>query len=442
MLGMAALCPLFLADPRMAAVAFVVAAIVPIWATGALAEDYAAILFFTAAIMLAHMPPEVVFWGFQSDSLWLLFAGLVLGAAVRRVGLDQVLAGPLVLIAAGSYRRAILAVSGMCAVLAFAIPSNMTRVLLVIHLASGLADRLGMSAASRGREGLLIMGVLGSYYWGTGILTANVPNMVFAASTADILKEKMGFISYFYQYYPVLSLVKSLLATAIIMACFNETLNIKPASAPSAAPPDTLPQRRGLVAAVLIGCVVLWLTDFWHGISPAWVAMPGALILLLPAARVFPTDNMAQIISFRPFLYAASIFGLGACVAESGLGSAVMMRLTDFFGIADYGPHGGMGLVALLATFIGFLGSNAGMTAVLTPLAPDIATASGLPIHAVLGAIVLGYATVLVPFQIPPIVVGFQVAGITAVRAALYTATVGLIASMVSYPLQILWSLR
>ena len=56
------------------------------WATGALPEYLTAILFFLLAIVLKLAPENLVFSGFHSKAIWLVFGGLVLGIAVKIQG--------------------------------------------------------------------------------------------------------------------------------------------------------------------------------------------------------------------------------------------------------------------------------------------------------------------------------------------------------------------
>jgi di/tricarboxylate transporter len=357
MLVAAALLPLAMPNPGMLQVGFLVAAIVPLWATGALPEDYATFLFFAAAVLVTTVPARVVLSGFESDSIWLVFAGLVIGAAVRTVGLDRVLARPLVRIAGRHYVRAIVAVSALAAILSFAIPSNMTRTILIVHLASGLSSQLGLKQGSRGYDGIMVMAVIGSYYWGTGVLTANVPNMVMAGSVDVALTGNIKFFGYLTSYFPILSFVKGAMATGLVACFFHQKVTFERETREDDLQAGS--PRRRLVGLVLITCLTLWLTDTWHGISPAWVAMLGAIVLLYPGAKIFPTQDLGQIINLRPFFYAAGILGLGACVAYSGLGAAVMRWMIGSLGIASYGQTAGALLLAAVCALIGFLGSNA-----------------------------------------------------------------------------------
>ena len=65
------------------------------WATGVIPEYLTALVFFSIAMLLAIAPPDVIFTGFESTVLWLVFGGLVLGVAIKRTGLGERIASRL-----------------------------------------------------------------------------------------------------------------------------------------------------------------------------------------------------------------------------------------------------------------------------------------------------------------------------------------------------------
>jgi hypothetical protein len=66
------------------------------WATGALPFHLTSLTLFLLATVLEVAPPRVVFAGFASSALWLVFGGLVIGNAVQATGLGRRLARGLV----------------------------------------------------------------------------------------------------------------------------------------------------------------------------------------------------------------------------------------------------------------------------------------------------------------------------------------------------------
>src|SRR3546814_7285151 len=89
--------------------------------------------------------------GFASPAFWLVFGGLVIGAAVDRTGLGQRIARALVGRFRGGYLSTVTGVVTVCLALGFLMPSTMSRVILLLPIVLALAERLGYPDGSRGR---------------------------------------------------------------------------------------------------------------------------------------------------------------------------------------------------------------------------------------------------------------------------------------------------
>jgi di/tricarboxylate transporter len=95
--------------------------------------------------------------------------------------------------------------------------------------------------------------------------------------------------------------------------------------------------------------------------------------------------------------------------------------------------------VTVLATFAGLFSTNPAQPAVLAPLAETFAQATGWSLKTALMAIGVGFTTFLLPYQVPPAMVGLQVGALrvaSMLRLVLPLAAFGL---LVMLPLQFLW---
>ena len=80
-----------------------------------------------------------------------------------------------------------------------------------------------------------------------------------------------------------------------------------------------------------------------------------------------------------------------------------------------------------------------GVPAILVPIAGELKAASGLTMDAVLMAQVIGFSTVWFPYQVPPIIVGMQLGGVSlgnGLKATVSTAIVGVVLLL---PLDLVW---
>jgi di/tricarboxylate transporter len=121
----------------------VIVVAIGLWATAVVPEYFTSIIFFFLAVTLTGAPPNVVFSGFYSSAAWLVFGGLVIGFAVQTTGLGARIAGTLLGYFRGSYLGIIVRTVVAASLMAFFIPSNMGRIMIMVPIFLRLADRLG-----------------------------------------------------------------------------------------------------------------------------------------------------------------------------------------------------------------------------------------------------------------------------------------------------------
>jgi di/tricarboxylate transporter len=235
----------------------------------------------------------------------------------------------------------------------------------------------------------------------------------------------------------VLGLLKAVLAGILIGLAFQSPVSGEAARVQTVrSAPDW---RRRLTAIVLVVALLFWITDFIHGISPAWVALAAAFIFMFPGIDIVPLGELGQQASVRPLLYVGGMLGLGSFIAASGLGSAVAQELASWIGLRSDGTMREAVLLTGISATLGLLATHGGMAALMPSLAQELATASGLSLNAVIGTIVVGYSIFLLPYQVPPSVVGFQIAEIPHRSAVLATLWIGAVTAAVTVPLQFVW---
>lgn len=114
---------------------------------------------------------------------------------------------------------------------------------------------------------------------------------------------------------------------------------------------------------------------------------------------------------------------------------AAVQHLSTWAGLKNDGSMREAALLTGISATLGLLATNGGMAALMPSLAKDLAVASGLSIEAVIGTIVVGYSILLLPYQVPPTVVGFQMAAVPPRSAVLATLSIGIVTSAVAVPL-------
>lgn len=418
-----------------------------LWATGVVPEPVTAIGFFLACILFGVAGPEVAFSGFASSAFWLVFGGLLIGMSVKRTGLGERLARALVGRFGGSYLALLSGVALVAILLAFLMPSSMGRVVLLIPVVLSLAERLGYGPGSKGRVGLILLTGMMAFNPPIAILPAVVPNMVMLGAADTLYGIGFQYFPWLVAYFPVNGLGKALLIVGVCWALFRQ----EPTAPPEEAHPGPLSAQEWRLAVILALTLLLWSTDSLHGISAAWVALAAGLACLLPAPpgrgepaeALIPMSLFNERFNFSNLLHLAGLLALGAVVATSGLGEDVGAWLMERLPLG-----GGDDWVALARDFaglstltavVGLVATIPGVPAVMTPMAEALAQASGLPLSSVLMIQVVGYSTILLPYQVPPLVVAMQLGGVAPGPAARMALWVFGLSVLVLWPLTFLW---
>ncbi|MBI4190478.1 MAG: anion permease [Betaproteobacteria bacterium] len=405
-----------------------------LWALGTVPEHITALLFFLLAVVLAIASPQAVFSGFASATMWLVLGGLFLAHAVTTTGLGRRFTGVLFDRYTSNYAGLLTAVALVSTVLAFFMPSTMGRVLLLVPIVAALAERVDFAHGSRGYNGLIMTAIMISYQSGTGILPANAPNLVLAGAAEALYDVQLIYSEWLWVMFPVLCLLKGIIAVALIHRLFPAKIKLQ-AAPPRHAPMDAAERR---LAVILVLAVVLWATDFIHGVRVGWVALAAAVVCLLPRIGVLPADAFNKV-RFGPFFYVSATIGLGALAQESGLGELLGKTLQETLNLQPDSDFVNFVVLSLLGTLTGVMTTNPAQAALLTPLAGHFADAAGWPLNAALMTIAVGFSVMVLPYQVPPVVIGMQLAGVsvhTALRMTIPLAALGILIFM---PLEYLW---
>lgn len=390
-------------------------------------------------MLLGVAPADVVFAGFHSTAVWLVFGGVVIAAAVQESGLGARIVRLILAHAPRTYLRLLIALALVGAGLAFLIPAAMGRVVLYIPLVVALAERLGFDAGRPGRAGLVLAASLGTLLPAFAILPSNVPNMVMAGAAETILSVSFSYGAYLLLNYPVMGVLALIAIPLIVRVMFPDRL--RPVTLDAEHRPWSAPERRLLVVLVL--ALALWISDFAHGVSPAWVALGAALWCLLPRVGLLPPNAVATKINFGPWLFVAGVIGMGSVATHAGVGQAVGEALLHNLPLQQHAGTGGdlvnFASVVLVGMMVAMVTTLPAAPAILTPLAEPIAAASGWPVESVALAQVPTWLFFPFPYEAPPLVVSIALANIKVRDALRCLVALALTGIVLILPLQFLW---
>lgn len=405
------------------------------WAVATLPEQLTGLIFLALCMLLAIAPASVVFAGFASGTLWLVLGGLVIAEAVRVTGLGERLAKFLFSRATLSYEGLIAAAVAITVLLAFVMPATVARVLLLLPIFAAAGARWGLAAGSNGQTALALAAIIVSFQCGITVLPANAPNLVLAGAAETLYNKPLIYADYLLIHFPVLGVLKGVIIAMLLCKLFPAATRTPDALAPHK---PMSPQERRLMV-ILFTALALWASDFVHGIRPGWIALTAAIIILMPRVGVVPRDTFPERIKLGSFFYVGAILGFGAVMQESGVGNALGGTLLSMLNLQPGNDSVNFFKLALFGTFIGIFTTNPAQPALLAPLAGQMAEATGWRIEATLMIAVVGFSTMILPYQAPPVMVGVQVAGIPLRSTLRLTVPLALISIFVLLPLDYLW---
>ena len=407
------------------------------WASAVLPEHVTALGFFLFAVLFSVAPPAVVFSGFHSTALWLVFGGLIISVAIKRSGLGARIARTLARRLIGtSYPAIIGGVVAIAALLAFFVPSAMGRILMFAPIVMALAERLGFAPGSRGYTGMVLAACLGTSFAGFTILTGNVPNMVLIGASETLYDFVPAYGAYLLLHFPVTGALKLVMLVGCVCLLFPD--HPQPVDDDEEEPlPDDGSARRLMI--ILVAALALWSTDFIHHISPAWIALAAAILCLLPRIGMVPPSAFNGEVNYSSFFFVAGILGMGAMIADSGLGDYLAGALIEVAGLVPGENGRNFAVMALTSILLCIVTTVPGVPAVMTPLAGGMAAASGLPLETVLMTQVIGFSTLIFPYQTPPVTVGMQLAGIRHRDALRLMVLMTALTLFVLLPLNFAW---
>ena len=266
-----------------------------------------------------------------------------------------------------------------------------------------------------------------------------VPNMVVAGMAESLYGITFEYGEYLLLHFPVTGFMRAIVIFFVILYFYGGTAK-KTAAQTEPTEPASQPGQSGqnLLSCILVITLGLWATDFIHHISPAWIALGAATVCMLPWLNLVPMKEFNNI-NLGMLMYIAAILSLGPVIAHTGAGEVLghfVLGILPLQAGADFNNF--MSLVGLGAV-TGVASTAPGVGAVLGPLSQDLATVSGFPLKTVLMTQVVGFSLVLLPYQVPPLIIAMQLGGVSIREGTKITLSIAVLTFFILTPLNYLW---
>lgn len=319
------------------------------------------------------------------DFIWLLIGAFVIAAAVTVTGLPARVAARLVAFA-HSPRQLVHLITAALITTTFAIPTTSGRAALALPVFLGLASVLHerkrlVRCLAVLTPAVILLSAIGSPLGAAAHLLTN-----------QILHETVGESISFLQWLVIglpLAVVWSHCAAELILLLFTRAEDRRTrlsvpagalASDAASTPGAPLNSAQRLVLILLAAIIVAWCTEPIHGISPAVVAVVGALIAVAPRFGTTSLPAALKTVPWPLLIFMAATLALGTALSDSGaaewLGQAVFRPRELLGDWATYGFVVVLIVFSICAHLV--LQSRSARTAVLIPIVVAVAPTAGI----------------------------------------------------------------
>jgi anion transporter len=367
-------------DPRAQHAVAISAFMVVLWATEAIPYAAASLLGLAAFWAFGISPLSVVASGFRQDTTWFLAGAMLLGVMASGSGLARRMAYSIGSRLGTSYSRLLLAFIAVDFCLTFVIPSGIARVTILSAVVVGLVQALGLGPRDNVSRGLLVIITYSAGIFDKMIL-AGAASILGRGLIASIAGETVPYAQWFIAYLPC--------DVVTILVCWQLVLWLYPARSPqlsggAAYFQEQLTKLGGWSAsekraAVLLAlAVMLWMTDFIHGLRPATVAVAMSLLAFVPGVGVLAPRDLLRL-RLNILVFAAAALSLSAVLADSNGLNVLTRSLVSWLEPFVAEPYTST-LTLYWTAFVChlFLGSEIAMLSATLPPVLDFARAQGL----------------------------------------------------------------
>lgn len=408
---------------------------VVLWATIAVPQPYAAIVFLVAVVATGTATPAAAASGFLSSTLWLVFGGVLIGTAAERSGFGRFIARRFLGSFRASYPQMVLGIIIGTTILSFFVPANMGRLAITVPIVLALAADAGYDRGSAGYTGLVLTAVVGNFTVALAILPANLLNIMVVGAGETLYGIRFSYIEYLWLCAPILGVAKAALVWLTVVRMF-------PAAAPrpsQADEADTLSPAARRIAAILAAAIALWATDMVHGLRPGWVAIGAGLLCLVPGVGVLAPREALDPKKILLVVWIGAVLSLATILTESGASALVSRILAELTGVEGRSALHGHLAIAYTTSALTGVATIGGAIPIAVATAGDVAAVTGLPLKAAVLSVTAGMSALFFPFVAAPLVVGLSLGHVRLADATRFTIVLSLLTMLIIVPLNAIW---
>ena len=289
------------------AIIFFVFEILPMWLT--------AVLMCLLWAIFHCVTFAVAFASFSGETIWLQIPALAIGAAAAKTGLLKRIALTVMKVFPATFKGQCLALMAAGTVIAPTIPSVTAKSVIAAPIAREISNRLGYEVNSPGASGLYSAMWTGFVCSMPAMLTAGVYPVLLQSLLPEAQKAQFTWGFWLFSMVPwlIVMLVLSYYAIQLIYSPGKSTTTLsKEYFNEQLAAMGAMGRDEKISAAVLVGCLILWMSEPIHHITACQVGLLGMIVIW--ALKVMNNMDFRTRVPWETIVMIGGIVNLGAII--------------------------------------------------------------------------------------------------------------------------------
>lgn len=328
------------------------------WVGNVFPETVTALIMVVLFIGICHVPTETAFAAFASSTWWLLVAAFALGFGMQECGLMHRMANGILRRFPRTYHMQAAGLMAAGTLIGPFIPSLSAKATMLAPLALSISDSLGYARRSPQAEGLFLAMFTGLRNVGPAVISASIIGYGLVATLPADVAVRFDMLHWFLGMLPwfIFVMIGCYLSITLLYAPHKTTKtaqdeHTQTVHEDSSHTPMTAPEKR--MAAIMVCCIALWVSEPIHGISAHLVAL-GAMIAML-VCRVVPLRSLRAGIAWESLIFIGCVLGLADVFASLGIDRWIVSACQPAFEALAQNPYLfilGICLITIMLRFI------------------------------------------------------------------------------------------
>lgn len=291
-----------------------------IWWMGSVFPDFVTAFFLlTSLVLFKVVPLGTAFSAWSGSVVWIVIPALAIGATLSKTGLLRRIVLKILSMFPGTFKSQVLAFLVAGNIVNPMIPSATAKVAIAAPLARTYSDEMGFEAKSKPAAGLF------SAMWasfganGPFFLTGTTMCFTMIGLLPEEFQAQWNFMRWLGAVWPW-GIVLFVLSYIAIRA-FYSPAEEKPLPEAYIKEQYTelgqMSRNEKITAVILVICLIMWVTESWHHVAAAVVALLGMTVLL--ATNVLERTDFRARIAWDAVVFVACNTGIASVFSATGI---------------------------------------------------------------------------------------------------------------------------